>query len=327
MRTFESYPRYHHVFTCTGITNTEDTSRDRAFSRSHARSPCCGDSTVVPKEHCWCGQMQITSWPLVLQIPLAEACPELPPSSAWADALDREGVTLRKVWITGSPQEEKARKLSLRKSTWESGTPYPPCCPDPRPGGSDSVFGPRSPAAGGRRPRTVTRLTHASSWLSPSWDQRSTMNCSPSLRSLPPILLAKGFPPSTLLILVGQRKSLPQVQKHLHAEVTAVEKGTHTENYLWCWKLKALFNSIGYSAPSQATARKNTITHTLHLLRSLGKHDEASQGHPLRGERRSIPCEGLGSSSLSQLQEGGRYWVVIFKEDIPTLLDQPHSTS
>lgn len=63
-----------------------------------------------------------------------------------------------------------------------SGTPHPLCCPDLRPGSSDSTLGPIPPAvAAVRRPRTATSLTHASSWLYPSCDHISSLNCSPPL--------------------------------------------------------------------------------------------------------------------------------------------------
>lgn len=118
----------------------------------------------------------------------------------------------------------------------EPGTPHPPCHPDLRPGGSDSTFGPCPLAAGVRRPRSVSHQpdSHFFLTLSILWPNRPPELFSlqvPAFACCLRIRMVRDFSPSTLLILVGQRKSLPQGQNHPHAEVTAAETGTHASNY------------------------------------------------------------------------------------------------
>lgn len=101
--------------------------------------------------------------------------------SAWAHTLDREQAITHKVLVIGSHITGRAQEaLNLRKCFLVSGTwIHPLCCPDLRPGGSDSNFSPGSPAAAVRRPQTATSLTHTSSCLYPSGDYTVSLNCPP----------------------------------------------------------------------------------------------------------------------------------------------------
>lgn len=152
--------------------------------------------------------------------------------SARAEAQDRgwgkkHGAHHRFPHNRKSPESSKPQEVLL-----VSGISHPLRCPDLRPGSSDSIFVPRSAAAGVRRPRTTTRLTHASSWLCPSCDYTSSLNCSPPLS---PTFTChfrscwQRISPSVPYRFWGNEgKSQPQLQKQLSAEATAVEKGTHT---------------------------------------------------------------------------------------------------
>lgn len=128
--------------------------------------------------------------PPVLQTPLAKACLEVPPSSRQGMGHNPQGADCWFPHKRKNPSCSEPQEVHL-----ESGTPLLPCCPDLRPGGSDSTFRPSSLADSVRRPPPVTSLTHTSSWLYPSCDPIGLVNCSlrwPRLHLLPPHPVGKG---------------------------------------------------------------------------------------------------------------------------------------
>lgn len=185
--------------------------------------------------------------------------------------------------------------------------PSPPCCPDLRPGGSDSPLGPGSPAAGVRRPQPVTSLTHTSSWLYPPCNRIGIVNCSlhwPSLLLLPPCPAGRGFL-AIYLTDSGRSKEVTALRAkppprwgYCCWEVNAPLK------LLLVWKLKTLPNSTGYWASLSGQNKKDTITHTPDLFsvwENTGRLPKDT--HSVGGEPRSVPPPYL---SLSLSASGGR---------------------
>lgn len=237
-------------------------------------------------------------------------------------ALDRAWVTTRKVLIAGSPQEEKPLMI------WASGSPL---------GVWHTLTTVRTSGQG-----ALTQSSDLALWL-PVWGDPSqslawltllpdfihpvtplalwiVLSADPGFTCCHPIQLAKDLSPSTSIILVGQRSHCPKAKPPPCWGDHCWEGNAHLK-LLLVWKLKILLNSTSYSASLSGQSKENTIMHMICLAIWENTMRLPKDTHSV-GEQRSIPPEVPQYLALSQVQEGGRYWVARLNKT-PTWLDQP----